>query len=46
MITSFKLFRESYNTLTTAIAPLYPLTVLTRPTTIQQKAFELLEVAV
>jgi hypothetical protein len=34
------------NTLTTAIAPLYPLTVLTRPTTIQQKAFELLEVAV
>jgi Transposase DDE domain len=34
------------NTLTTAIAPLYPLTVLTRPTTIQQKAFDLLGIAV
>jgi transposase len=34
------------NTLTTAIAPLYPLTVLTKPTTIQQKAFDLLGVAV
>jgi transposase len=34
------------NTLTTAIAPLYPLTVLTRPTAIQQKAFDLLGVAV
>ena len=32
------------NTITTAIAPLYPLTVLTRPTSIQQKAFELLAV--
>jgi transposase len=32
------------NTITTAIAPLYPLTVLTRPTPIQQKAFELLAV--
>jgi transposase len=30
------------NTITTAIAPLYPLTVLTRPTPIQQKAFDLL----
>jgi transposase len=34
------------NTLTTALAPLYPLTVLTRPTTIQQKAFDLLGIAV
>lgn len=33
------------NTITTAIAPLYPLTVLTRPTTIQQKALDLLGVA-
>jgi transposase len=32
------------NTITTAIAPLSPLTVLTRPTPIQQKAFELLGV--
>jgi len=32
------------NTITTAIAPLYPLTVLTRPTPIQQKAFDLLAV--
>ena len=32
------------NTITTAIAPLYPLTVLTRPTLIQQKAFDLLGV--
>jgi len=32
------------NTITTAITPLYPLTVLTRPTPIQQKAFDLLEV--
>ncbi len=30
------------NTITTAIAPLYPLTVLTRPTPVQQKAFDLL----
>jgi hypothetical protein len=30
------------NTITTAITPLYPLTVLTRPTPIQQKAFDLL----
>ena len=33
------------NTITTAIAPLYPLTVLTRPTAIQQKALDLLGVA-
>jgi hypothetical protein len=32
------------NTITTAIAPLCPLTVLTRPTPIQQKAFDLLAV--
>ena len=32
------------NTITTAIAPLSPLTVLTRPTPIQQKAFDLLAV--
>jgi transposase len=32
------------NTITTAISPLYPLTVLTRPTPIQQKAFDLLGV--
>ena len=31
------------NTIITAIAPNYPLTVLTRPTTIQHKAFALLE---
>src|SRR3984957_20307610 len=30
------------NTVTTAITPNYPLTVLTRPTSIQQKAFDLL----
>jgi len=30
------------NTITTAITPHYPLTVLTRPTSIQQKAFDLL----
>jgi transposase len=30
------------NTITTAIAPHYPLTVLTRPTPVQQKAFDLL----
>jgi transposase len=30
------------NTLTTAISPHYPLNVLTRPTSIQQKAFDLL----
>jgi transposase len=30
------------NTITTAITPHYPLTVLTRPTAIQQKAFDLL----
>jgi hypothetical protein len=30
------------NTITTAITPLYPLTVLTQPTPIQQKAFNLL----
>jgi hypothetical protein len=29
------------NTITTEIAPLHPLTVLTRPTPIQQKAFDL-----
>jgi hypothetical protein len=33
------------NTITTAIAPRYPLTVLTRPTPIQHKAFDLLGVA-
>ena len=32
------------NTITTAISPLHPLTVLTRPTPIQQKAFDLLGV--
>jgi hypothetical protein len=30
------------NTITTAITPHYPLTVLTRPTPVQQKAFDLL----
>jgi hypothetical protein len=30
------------NTITTAITPHYPLTVLTRATSIQQKAFDLL----
>jgi len=33
------------NTVTTTIAPRYPLTVLTRPTPIQRKAFDLLGVA-
>jgi Transposase DDE domain len=32
------------NTITTAITPDYPFTVVTRPTPIQQKAFDLLEV--
>jgi transposase len=32
------------NTITTAITPHYPLTVLTRPTPIQQKAFDLLAI--
>jgi transposase len=32
------------NTITTAITPHYPLTVLTRPTPVQQKAFELLDI--
>jgi hypothetical protein len=32
------------NTITTAITPNYPLTVVTRPTTIQHKAFQLLGV--
>jgi hypothetical protein len=32
------------NTITTAVAPLYPLTVLTRPTAIQRKALDLLGV--
>jgi transposase len=34
------------NTMATAVAPHYPLTVLTRPTSIQQKAFDLLGIAV
>jgi transposase len=34
------------NTITTAISPHYPLTVLTRPTPVQQKAFALLRVPV
>jgi transposase len=34
------------NTIITAINPLYPLTVVTRPTPVQQKAFDLLEIAV
>jgi transposase len=34
------------NTLVTAITPNYPLTVLTRPTPVQRKAFELLELTV
>jgi len=33
------------NTITTAITPNYPLTVVTRPTAIQQKAFQLLDVS-
>ena len=32
------------NTIVTAITPTYPLTALTRPTPIQQKAFDLLGV--
>ena len=32
------------NTITTAITPHYPLTVLTRPTPVQQKAFDLLSI--
>jgi hypothetical protein len=35
---------QARNTITTAITPLYPLTVLTRPTAIQQKVFDLLGV--
>ncbi|MEA2771333.1 MAG: hypothetical protein QOD93_4295 [Acetobacteraceae bacterium] len=34
------------NTIVTAITPNYPLTVLTRPTPIQRKAFDLLGVAI
>jgi transposase len=34
------------NTIITAITPLYPLTVVTRPTPVQQKAFDLLGLAV
>jgi hypothetical protein len=34
------------NTIITAITPLYPLIVLTRPTLVQQKAFDLLGLAV
>jgi len=34
------------NMIVTAINPLYPLTVVTRPTPVQQKAFDLLGVAV
>jgi transposase len=34
------------NTIITAINPLYPLTVVTRPTPVQQKAFDLLGIAV
>jgi transposase len=34
------------NTIVTAINPLYPLTVVTRPTPVQQKAFDLLGVVV
>jgi hypothetical protein len=33
------------NTVTTAITPNYPLTVVTRPTTIQHKAFQLLDLS-
>jgi len=33
------------NTIITAVAPNLPLTVLTRPTTVQQRAFELLDIA-
>jgi hypothetical protein len=34
------------NTIITAINPLYPLTVVTRPTLVQQKAFDLLGIVV
>ena len=34
------------STIVTAIAPLSPLTVVTRPTPVQQKAFDLLGLAV
>jgi len=34
------------NTIVTAINPLYPLTVVTRPTPVQQRAFDLLGLAV
>jgi transposase len=34
------------NTIVTAVNPLYPLTVMTRPTLVQQKAFDLLGVVV
>jgi transposase len=34
------------NTIVTALNPLYPLTVVTRPTPVQQKAFDLLGIAV
>src|SRR4051794_28245613 len=34
------------NTILPAITPLYPLTVVTRPTPLQQKAFDLLGLAV
>jgi transposase len=34
------------NTISTVINPLYPLTVVTRPTPVQQKAFDLLRLAV
>jgi hypothetical protein len=34
------------NTIITAITPLYPLAVVTRPTPVQQKAFDLLGLAV
>ena len=34
------------NTISTAINPLYPLTVVTRPTPVQQKAFDLLGLTV
>jgi len=33
------------NTITTAITPGFPLTVVTRPTPVQRKAFELMEIA-
>ena len=32
------------NTIITAITPGYPLTVLTRPTPVQRRAFELMEI--